>query len=167
MFTTADIVNELEKFSPNVLIVGDRIQDDRISSFEDAHHLQLPSEYKELITGFNGLELPGNTIFGIGDNGFPETLESVYDREHSQVESPQPGYLVPFSTDGSGNFYCFDTRFVADDSTDCPIVFWESNLSSPENDPELVNESFYEWMMEIFISWTLDLIHHDGSPNDQ
>ncbi|WP_298715564.1 SMI1/KNR4 family protein [Chitinophaga sp.] len=165
MFTTTDIISELEKFSPNVIKLGPPITDDRITAFEHTHHVSLPADYKALISRFNTLELLGNTIYGIGPVDFPQTLESVYEREHHQVETPQPGYLVPFSSDDSGNFYCFDTRFVNDESTDCPIVFWESGASSQENEPELVNESFYEWVMEIFIGWTLDLIHYDGSPN--
>lgn len=79
---------------------------------------------------------------------------------------PQPGYLSPFSPDGRGNFYCFDTRAVGNDS--CPIVFWVSNYEYQVDDvPETTNGSFVDWMSEVVLDWTLEDYNYDGSPREE
>ncbi|MGP1535871.1 SMI1/KNR4 family protein [Prevotella heparinolytica] len=35
--------------------------------------------------------------------------------------------MIPFSPDGSGNFYCFDTKVKTKNGDSNQIVFWYSN----------------------------------------
>lgn len=158
-----DIIHELRKFSPKVVRFGEKINDDRIEQFERKFNLILPSDYKELMKTYNSIGLFGKTIYGISDSQEEETLASVYEREHHLVQIPQPLYLVPFSTDGGGNFYCFDTREIGPGQSVCPIVFWESNVTYTEEDPEIVNDCFFDWVMDVFIGWTLDVFDYDGT----
>ena len=90
-------------------------------------------------------------------------MESVYVREHFKVKVPQYDYLVPFSPDGQGNFYCFNTKNLTDNGDSCPIVFWVSNyIYSKDDQPEIVNNSFVDWVNEVVIGWTLEDYDYDG-----
>jgi hypothetical protein len=45
----------------------------------------------------------------------------------------------------------------------CPIVFWVSNyIYTNEDQPEIVNESFIEFLKEVFIDWVLESFDYDG-----
>lgn len=155
------VIKELEKFSPSVIDLGESITDNRLVKFEEKYKLKLPQDYKLLISKFNGIELMGDVIYGVYGEDV-ESLTSVYYREHFLVKVPQHSYFVPFSPDGGGNFYCFDTRTLRDDSISCPIVFWESNVIY-EGEPEVVADSFIEWVNEVFIGWPLEQFNYDGS----
>jgi hypothetical protein len=155
-----EILIELHKFSVDILTLGAPITNTRlINDFEDKHGIKLPEDYKLFLFNHNGFELMGVQVYGFGN---AEDINSVYDFEHYQVIYPQYNYLVPFSPDGSGNFYCFDTRKHIDRS--CPIVFWVSNYEYNEDDqPEVTNENFIEWVKEVVIEWTLEEYNYDGS----
>jgi len=74
----------------------------------------------------------------------------------------QCDYLVPFSPDGGGNHYCFDTRTINENS--CNVVFWQHDYPYSEDDPpEVTNTSFTEWMKEVVIDWTLEDYDYDGN----
>ncbi len=95
----------------------------------------------------------GVTVYGFNEDN--ESIVNVFDFEHFEVESPQFSYLVPFSPDGGGNYYCFDTSKLSNDS--CIIVFWESNYQYTSDDmPDIVNESFSDWIKQVVIDWTLE-----------
>jgi hypothetical protein len=71
-------------------------------------------------------------------------------------------YLVPFSPDGFGNHYCFDTRTTNNNL--CNVLFWQHNYPYSEDDPpEVTNGSFAEWLKEVAIDWTLE--DHDYNGN--
>jgi hypothetical protein len=70
---------------------------------------------------------------------------------------------LPFSPDGRGNFYCFDTR-DCDNNNSCSVVFWTSNYEYNDDDqPEQTNLSFSDWIEEVMIEWTLESYNYDGS----
>lgn len=50
----------------------------------------------------------GDEVLGIAKNKYD--LVNAYQFEHYEVINPQYEYLIPFSPDGFGNSYCFDTR---------------------------------------------------------
>jgi hypothetical protein len=154
------VILELYKFSDKILTLGAPLNDTIVlDSFEYKHRLELPYDYKLFLLKHNGLELMGVQVYGFG---YPEDIDTVYEFEHHQVIFPQYDYLVPFSPDGSGNFYCFDTRKHINKS--CPIVFWVSNYEYNEHDqPEITNESFTDWLREVVIEWTLEDYDYDGS----
>ena len=162
------IIEELKKFSLDIMAFGYPISDNRIVEFEKQFNLTLPNDYKHLIDLYNGIGLMGNEVYGIGPNINPavstETLEGVYEYEHFKVGIPQFLYLVPFSPDGGGNFYCFDTRTKSSDGNSCPVVFWVSNYQYTEEDaPEVTNESFLDWVQEVIIDWTLNDYDYEGN----
>jgi hypothetical protein len=163
MITINKILKHLYKFSPEVLTLGEPLEDIKIvENFEQKYNLRLPRDYKYLLTKHNGIDLMGVSIYGFAG---AENLETVYEFEHNEVAYPQYNYFVPFSPDGGGNFYCFDTRYINDES--CPVVFWTSNYEYSEDDqPELSNESFADWIKEVLIEWTLESCNYDGSDKE-
>jgi len=156
------ILRELYKFSPKVLTLGEPLKDTMIvDAFEKKHNLRLPNDYKYLLSIHNGIDLMGVSIYGFTGT---ENLETVYEFEHNEVIYPQYDYLIPFSPDGGGNFYCFDTR---NNNESCPVVFWTSNYEYNEDDqPELTHESFSDWIKEVLIEWTLESYNYDGSDKE-
>ena len=155
-----DIILELQKFSTVVLTLEKPLINARIlDEFEKKHNVKLPDDFKYFISKHNGIDLMGVQIYGLG---YSEDLESVFEFEHNQVAYPQFNYLVPFSPDGSGNFYCFDTRQQINGS--CRIVFWVSNYEYTKDDqPEVTNENFADWVREVVVEWTLKDYNYDGS----
>lgn len=157
-----EIIAELLKFSDRVLHLGPPIEDNRISLFEEKYGLQMPDDFKKFICQYNGIELFSDEVYGFYPDK-PLSIESVYYREHFEVAIPLFDYLVPFSPDGGGNFYCFDTRTHLPEGS-CPVVFWVSNyLYSKDDMPEIVNASFVDWFKQVMLDWTLNIINFDGT----
>jgi hypothetical protein len=163
----SNLISALKKFSPSIIDLGEKIIDNRISDFEEKLGINLPEDYKFLLSNLNGFSLMGTEVYGVySQSEKPLSLETVYKIEHFEVQMPQPSYLVPFSPDGRGNFYCFDTRTVEYDS--CPIVFWVSNYEYQGDDvPEITNGSFVDWVSEVVLDWTLEDYDYDGSPREE
>jgi len=156
-----NILIQLNNFSDEIITMHEPLKDIRIvEDFEKKNNLKLPNDYMYLLSKHDGIDLMGVTIYGFDDM---ENLDSVYDFEHNEVIYPQYNYLVPFSPDGGGNFYCFDTR-DCENNNSCSVVFWASNYEYDEdNQPELTNLSFAEWIEEVMIEWTLESYNYDGS----
>lgn len=155
-----ELFGELYKFSSDILTLNEPLKDKlKLNYFEDKHQIVLPKDFKEFLITHNGIDLMGITVYGFDGK---ENLENVYEFEHNQVVMPQYKYIVPFSNDGGGNFYCFDTR--VHDKNSCPVIFWVSSyLYSSDNPPEIVNQSFIEWFNEVVIDWTLESYDYYGN----
>jgi cell wall assembly regulator SMI1 len=156
-----EVIKELFLFSDRVLSLNEPVNGNDVDVFEKKYNLKLPSDYQELLKSTNGFDLMGATVYGIfSAPNF--SLEQLYIREHSEVANPLFDYLVPFSPDGGGSHYCFDTRTIKDNS--CDIVFWQYDYPYTETDPpEITNPSFAEWVKEVVIDWTLEDHNYDGS----
>jgi hypothetical protein len=162
MLNVDDIINELRKFSEDIIYIGEPIEDNRIEKFEEKYNLKLPDDFRLFISKCNEVALMGTMIYGFDPEKKGSTIESVYDIEHFRVIIPQYSYLVPFSPDGRGNFYCMDTS--TNKNGTCNIIFWTSNYQYTENDsPEVTNSSFLEWVKEVIIDWTLEDYDYEGN----
>jgi hypothetical protein len=149
------LFTELRKFSNKIIEFQTPVLEKDILNFENRFNIRVPNEFKYFLLKSNGLDLMGNTIFGLNKNEMTESLESVYYREHFLVSIPQMQHIIPISPDGGGNFYCLDT-------TSNQIIFWLSNYQySLADAPEVVYNSFTEFVKEVFIDWTLK--EFDGS----
>ena len=165
MIKIAEVINEILKFSPAVLTLHKGVDEDKISEFEKRFGLALPNDYKDLLRWSNGLELMGIVVFGIFDDSILSSLGGAYKVEHYEVGNAMTLNLVPFSPDGGGNHYCFDSKKC--DEQSCQISFWQHNLSYTEDEsPEVVNHSFAEWVKEVVIDWTLEDYDHNGVKNN-
>lgn len=158
-------IENLRQFSSGVLTLGEPLNDtELIRDFERQYNLELPKDFKFLLTLHNGIDLMGTSVLGFYSNENTESIKSVYEYEHFKVLYPQYPYLVPFSPDGRGNFYCFDTRSVTLNGESNEIVFWTSNyLYTNEDQPEITHSSLAEWINEVMIEWTLEDYNYDGS----
>jgi hypothetical protein len=158
------VVEELEKFASDICDQGKPVEPDLVAAFERATGLTLPADYRAVIACVNGFSVMGSEVYGLGGPDEPVSLEAVYYREHVEVYVPQPVYLVPFSSDGGGNFYCFDTRYPSTATGSCPVVFWVSNYLYTEADPpEIVYPSFLAFVQEVIIAWTLEGYDYNGN----
>jgi len=160
-----DIINELKKFDSKVLDLNEPLTNlELIYKFEITNKVILPNDYKEFIKEINGFSLMGIEVYGVLPEDNPNSLFSIYDYEHNYIKVTQYDYLVPFSPDGGGNFYCFDTRSLNNETDICPIVFWVSNYEYTESDqPEIVNADFLEFIQEVVIEWTLEDYDYNGN----
>lgn len=156
-----EIFFELNKFSSEILSLNPPVDPNAINKFEELFDLTLPSDYKELLKTYNGLSLMGDQVFGIFTDKRVDSLDSVYEYEHSHSLYRMPNYYIPFSPDGAGNHYCFDVRKL--DDLSCPIIFWQSGYQYTRDDvPEVTNNSFENWMKEVLIGWTLEEYDYNG-----
>lgn len=163
MSTIIDILNELNLFSLSILKLEAPIQIEIIAKFERTFNLTLPNDYKAFLEKHNGLNLMGTSIYGIVEKRDPNSLEGSYLFEHFEVNNPMPRNLVPFSPDGGGSHYCFNSSTCNDTSSE--VVFWQHDYLYSENDPpEVVNNSFVDWVKEVLIDWTLENYDYFGNP---
>ncbi len=159
-----NIINELHKFSGSIITLFPPVNPMFIIEFEKRFHLELPDDYKYLLTISNGINLMGDEILGITFLEYGADLVNTYEYEHFNVIIPQYDYLVPFSPDGGGNYYCFDTRTKTNNGFSCKIVFWCSNYEYSETDePEITHDSLSDYINECIIGWTLEDYNYDGS----
>jgi cell wall assembly regulator SMI1 len=128
--TINDVITELLTFSTKVLDLNDGVSEDKINAFEKKHGLVLPNDYKILIRKTNGLDLLGTTVYGIYDDSVFMSLDGAFNVEHFEVDNEMPVNLIPFSPDGRGNHYCFDSRKC--DNESCKIVFWQHDAQYDE-----------------------------------
>lgn len=162
MANITEVINELKKFSDEILELGTLIHDNRIKEFELEYDLNLPEDFKLFISQINGFSLMGSEVYGF-DKTKANSIENIYYREHFKVRIPQYPYLVPFSPDGRGNFYCLDTHSNESENK-LSIVFWVSNYEySTEDPPEIVASNFINWIQKVVIDWTLEDYNYDGS----
>lgn len=158
-----EVIGELLKFSEELLEIHNPVDKQLIKDFESKYSLILPGEYKQLIERTNGFSLLGNRVLGLSNRTDFESLGSVYQFEHFEINNPQPLYLIPFSNDGRGNFYCFDTRNSSKDKQAYSIVFWQSDFDYSNDEPEVTNETLSEWIKEVVIDWTLEDYDYEGN----
>jgi hypothetical protein len=86
-------------------------------------------------------------------------LDNLYRIEHFEVGNPMPLEFFPFSPDGGGNHYCFDLS-----NHDDKVYFWQHDYEyADKTEVECCNNSFYEWIQEVLIDWTLEDYNYDGS----
>ena len=155
------VIEQLFKFSKGVLTIAEAVTDIQIHAFEEKYNLILPDDYKVFLKRTNGIDLMGTQVYGIYDEPIHMSLGRAFNIEHFEVENEMPGYLIPFSPDGGGNHYCFDSTRCNSES--CKVVFWQHDLSYSEEDPpEIVNDSFAEWAQEVLVDWTLQDYDYNG-----
>jgi hypothetical protein len=157
-----DIIEELLLFSDKVITLNGPAKHESIIAFERGRNLKLPEDYIDLIKKINGLSLMGKIVYGVGEEAWQFSLDKNYKFEHEEVANSMYDYLIPFSPDGGGNHYCFDTRTINENS--CNIIFWQHDYPYTADDvPEITNPSFTEWIKEVVIDWTLEDYDYDGS----
>lgn len=155
-------LEELYKFSPEILYLGENIIDSRIEDFEKNIGQILPDDFKYIIKKHNRITLAGTEVYGISSELRGNSLDKIYSFEHSEVENPMPKNFLPFSPDGQGNHYCLDLSKLENNL--CPVVFWQWDFEYENiEDVEVCNDNFVEWIDEVMIEWTLQTYNYDGT----
>lgn len=153
------ILKELEKFT--VVSFEEPHEVTVIKEIEKELKIQLPQDYKELLSYSNGVSLGSTEVAGLFPVKTGVSLNKLYEVEHSLTANPMPAYLVPFSPDGAGNHYCFDT--TTNNEFSCSIVFWQYDYIYTQDDgPEVTNSSFFQWIKEVMIDWYLENYDYNG-----
>ena len=157
------VLNELLKFSDDILSLGKPISDERLEHFERDINYEFPFDFKYFLKKFNGFSLCGVEVFGLGNEFKESSLDRIYDFEHSQIENKMPSQFLPFSNDGRGNHYCLDLSRLNEEKI-CPIVFWQWDFKYKSiTDVETCNESFGDWVEEVMIEWAKEDYNYDGT----
>ena len=156
------IIAELLRFSPHLLEINNPVLEEEIARFESKFNLPLPEDYKYLLSITNGFSLMGDEVLGIAKNKYD--LVNAYQFEHYEVINPQYEYLIPFSPDGFGNSYCFDTRIKTNQGFSNQIVFWQHDYEYSETDlPEITNNSLIDFINNWIIGNTLKYYDYEGN----
>jgi len=166
MIKISDVFEEVQKFSPTLYQLHEAVDGDKIDSFEQRYKISLPNDYKLFLSKTNGIDFMGVVVYGINDDTIFNSMDGSYIFEHYEAGNPMPFNLIPFSPDGAGNHYCFDSNSCTNESS--KIIFWQHDLSYDlNNPPEVVNESFAEWVKEVVINWTLEEYDYNGNRRSQ
>jgi hypothetical protein len=159
MISEKDILSELLKFDASLLQLGESVTDNRFEKLEQQIGYSLPNTFKSIVKKYNSISLCSNTINGLDESFKDASLDRLYAIEHFEVENPMPKELFPFSGDGYGNHYCFDLSLSED-----KVLFWQHDLTySNKSEIEITNTSFFEWIQEVMINWTVEEFNYDGS----
>ena len=160
----AKIVEGLQKFSPEIIEFNPPVSNELIIKFENKYNIQLPDDYKQLLKITNGFNLMGDEVLGITFDSKSYDLARAYQFEHFETQLPMPKHLIPFSPDGGGNYYCFDTQKETNSGFSRKIVFYATDYEYNENDtPEETHECLSDFINECIINWTLEDYNYDGS----
>lgn len=165
-----EAVNELKKFSPRILSWNEPVDPELMRRFESRFEVKLPEDYKYFLSITNGFSLMGDEVLGMFDAEKKYDLFMAYQIEHFEVIVPQYRQLIPFSPDGGGNFYCFDTRVETNCGHSNQIVFWYSNYEYNESDPpEITHQSLADFIKNWIIAQALDRSNNnnDEKPADK
>ncbi|UZT99053.1 SMI1/KNR4 family protein [Chryseobacterium fluminis] len=155
-------LQELYKFSEDILYLGEPITASRIEILEQEIGYKLPEEFVYILKKHNGIILCGTEVYGLASELRGRSLDIIYKFEHFEVENPMPVYFFPFSPDGRGNHYCLDLSKAAGGM--CPVVFWQWDFEYNDFDSvEVSNNSFTEWVNEVLIEWTKETYNYDGT----
>lgn len=158
------IYSELQKFAVDIVQINPPAKISLITKFECQYNVRLPLDYKCFLSLSNGFNLMGDEILGISFDSKYD-LSSVSADEHNNVIVPMPQHIIPFSPDGRGNFYCFDTHHTTFDGESCDILFWCSNYQYTEQDlPEITHNCFCDFVLDCIIGWTLEDYDYCGNP---
>ena len=162
-----EVVAELKKFTSRVLEWNAPVDPALIGRFESRFGLKLPEDYKYLLGITDGFAVMGDIVYGMTDKSYCDNLFSLYHREHYEVIVPQYEYLIPFSPDGFGNFYCFDTRVKTNGGDSNQIVFWYSNYEYSESDPpEVTHQGLADFIKDWIIVSTLEDYDYNGDEKE-
>lgn len=113
----------------------------------------LPEDYIYFLRRFNGFSLFGDEVLGIGNQ--QNDLFTLTKWEQNESNNLMPIYIIPFSAVGNGDHYCFDLKDGLNENGQCPIIYWQWNYSTEEN-YEIVNSSFVEWLKELIEDSLID-----------
>jgi len=99
-----DVLSELQLFSDRISTLEAPVNLNDVRDFENRFGIQLHNDYIELLKRFNGIDLIGKSVYGVGKSLSSMSLEDAYLYEHNEVNNPMFDYLLPFSPDGAGNY---------------------------------------------------------------
>ncbi len=83
-----EVIEELLKFSDDVLEVFPPVKTKELGRFEIENNLELPLDYKTLLQVTDGFSLMGTEVYGVSRQG-KLGLAQVYHIEHHEVAVSQ------------------------------------------------------------------------------
>lgn len=118
--------------------------DQELYKAEEELSINLPESYKAFQLDLGDIDGAKLEIYSVKtpQEGMINII-GITQSERTECFPNMPSYLVPFSGNGGGDSYCFDTSKII--NGECPIVFWD-HTSDPEQEPEVVAVDFLEWI---------------------
>lgn len=126
---------------------------EEINIAEKELNATLPESYKAFQLELGDIDWAMLEIYSVKTP--PEgriNIIGITQSERTQCFPNMPDSLIPFSDDGGGDSYCFDTSKITDG--ECNIVFWD-HASNSEQEPTIVAKDFVEWINKE-IEWRLE-----------
>lgn len=152
-----NFIREFEKFSSDIKSYTVGLDSEKINKVP----FKLPIDYKYILSKINAFSLMGTEVLGVDNTKL--SIEKIAYREQNETELPMPKHIIPFSSDGRGNYYCFDLNRYDIESELCPIIFWQYGYSNELENLDIEYDSFVEWCNEVIIEWTLEDYNYDGT----
>lgn len=141
------------KFTPRKYALGNKPSQKEIEEAEEKLGNKFPGSYKQYLMDFCHSSINGTSILIIGknlSNGDDILYNAFNEWEGFKPYYYIPKYFIPFSNDGFGNFFCFDTRNFVDG--ECPVVYYLHeefpNYVNKELTPSIAYPNFAEFLNE-------------------
>ncbi len=121
----------------------DPATDAEIADAERELGCAFPESYKRFQKEFG----EGSGIIDIyGVKPLPPPMQNIVGITMSERHDCFPSmtfHLIPFSDNGGGDSYCFDTSFF--ESGECPVVLWDHE-GIEDQQPERCGNTFLDWL---------------------
>ena len=142
---TGAVIQLLRRLAPEQAL-GHAASEAEIAEAEGEIGSRLPESFRQFLKEVGGTSWPEN-IYGV-DKRLPPgyNLVHITRTERIDIEPELPHHLIPFSPDGWGNHYCFDTKRMEDQ--ECPVVLWSHELDE-EQTPEQTHQNFTAWLADL------------------
>ncbi len=111
----------------------------------------LPESYKGFQLEVDDTDWAMLEIYSVKSGITFNIVDATYS-ERTEYFPNMPQHLIPFSNNGGGDSYCFDTSSF--ENGECKVVFWD-HTDSPEQQPKMIAINFLEWIKQE-IKWRLD-----------
>ena len=117
---------------------------EQIETAERALGSALPEGFRQFQLEFGDCQHSPIDIYSVLPAEPPAlNLVSINLEARTEMGPRLPPYLIAFSDDGGGNYFCFDTRAVS--KGEAPVVVWDHELDEDQT-PEPIAPSFVEWL---------------------
>jgi SMI1-KNR4 cell-wall len=116
----------------------------QIETAERALGSALPESFRQFQLEFGDCQYAPVDIYRVLPAEPPAlNLVSINLDARTEMGPRLPSFLIAFSDDGGGNYFCFDTRAASE--SEAPVVVWDHELDEDQT-PDLVAPSFVEWL---------------------
>lgn len=135
------IINSLNKDIYSIDFIK-KLSTKQIDKFEKINNYHFPDDYKYFLINYNWIEIWWIELLWINiDDSNIIDINDIIRKEVSKSNNPIPDFLIPFSSNWRGDYYCINKK-------DNKIYFWQHDCYESSLNPDIDNDNFTNWLIE-------------------